>query len=250
VPDPLLLIAGLGQGSWVWRDVLPHLARDHRVFAPDVPGTGELNEQAARRSIADMASDMRELLHAERITRAHVAGLSMGGYVAMTLALQKPELVRSLVLAGTGGGGPDRVRRPRHVADAFSAALGSQYEQFARQTMPYTFAEGWTEANPERFEQILVARLERPTTYDTIEAHAIACYAFYASGIDAERIRTPALVIHGDQDLIIPVENGRRLAARLPNAEYVELEDRGHNLPLEDPQMFSRLVLEFVASLD
>jgi pimeloyl-ACP methyl ester carboxylesterase len=248
--DPFLLIAGLGQGSWVWHDVLPELAQDRRVFAPDVPGTGELNEQAARRSIGDMALDMRALLHAERIDRAHVVGLSMGGYVAMTVALEEPELVRSLVLAGTGGGGPDRVRRPRHVADAFAAALGSQYEDFARETMPYTFAEGWTKVNPERFEEILAARLERPTPYATIEAHAIACYAFYDSGIDAERIRAPALVIHGDQDLIIPVQNGRKLAARLPNAEYVGLEMHGHNLPLEDPERFSRLVLEFVASVE
>ena len=250
MPDPLLLVAGLGQGSLAWRDVLPALARDRRVLAPDVPGTGELNEQAARRSISDMASDMRELLRAERIDRAHVVGLSMGGYVAMTLALHEPALVRSLVLAGTGGGGADRVRRPRHVADAFAAALGSPYEQFARVTMPYTFAEGWTEANPERFEEILAARLEHPTPYDTIEAHAVACYAFYESGIEAERIRAPALVMHGEQDLIIPVQNGRRLAARLPNAEYVELEGHGHNLPLEDPQTFSRLVLEFVARIE
>ena len=50
-----------------------------------------------------------------------------------------------------------------------------------------------------------------------------------------ERIEAPALVIHGADDVIIPVENGRRLAERLPNAEYVELADHGHNLPLEDP---------------
>ena len=60
-----------------------------------------------------------------------------------------------------------------------------------------------------------------------------------------ERIDAPALVLHGDADLIVPVENGRMLASRLPNARYVELPGRGHNLPLEDPETFNRLVLEF-----
>ncbi len=250
MPDPILLLAGLGQGSWAWRDVLPELERHRPVLAPDVPGTGSSNGRAARRTIGDMAADVRELLAGEGPARAHIVGLSMGGYVALTLALDDPELVRSLVLIGTGGGGPDRVRRPRHVADAFSAALGLPYEQFARETMPYTFSRGWTEAHAERFEHILAARLECPTPYDTIEAHAVACYGFYDAGIEAERVEAPALVIHGDEDLIIPVENGRRLAWRLPNADYVELEGRGHNLPLEEPETVSRLILEFVERVD
>jgi pimeloyl-ACP methyl ester carboxylesterase len=61
-----------------------------------------------------------------------------------------------------------------------------------------------------------------------------------------ERIEVPALVVHGDADLIVPVENGRRLAERLPNARYVELPGRGHNLPLEEPDTINRLVLDFL----
>jgi pimeloyl-ACP methyl ester carboxylesterase len=56
----------------------------------------------------------------------------------------------------------------------------------------------------------------------------------------------PALVLHGDADEIVPVENGRMLAARLPGAELVELPGRGHNLPLEDPEAFNRLVEGFL----
>jgi 3-oxoadipate enol-lactonase len=139
------------------------------------------------------------------------------------------------------------VPRPRHVADAFTNALGLPYEEFARRTMPLTFSQGWVEANPERFEQIIAARLERPTTYATIEAHAAACYGFYAEGCEAERIGVPALVVHGDEDLIVPVENGRMLAARLPDVRYVELPGRGHNLMLEDPATFAGLVIEFLS---
>ena len=240
--EPLLLIAGLGQGVWVWRDVLPALARERPVITFEARGTGNLVSVPARDSVAAMAADAAEELDGP----AHVLGASMGGYVALTLALAEPELVRSLVLTGTGGGGPGRIPRPRHVADAFTDALGLPHEEFARRTMPYTFAPGWAEANPERFESVVAARMEQPTPYETLEAHAEACYGFYAAGCDAERIMESALVVHGTDDLIIPVENGRMLAERLPNVTYVELPGRGHNLMLEDPETFVRLVVDFL----
>jgi 3-oxoadipate enol-lactonase len=240
--EPLLLIAGLGQGTWVWRDVLPALERDRPVIAFESSGTGNLADRPARGSVAAMAADAA----AELAGPANVLGFSMGGYVGLTLALEKPELVRSLLLFATGAEGPRRVPRPRHVAEAFTEALGLPYEEFARRTMPLTFSPGWAEANRERFERIVAARLERPTTYETIEAHANACYAFYATGCDAERIAVPALVVHGDEDLIVPVENGRMLAARLPNVTYIELAGRGHNLMLEDPDLFASTVLDFL----
>jgi pimeloyl-ACP methyl ester carboxylesterase len=221
---------------------VPLLDGERTVVTYDNLGTGLLNDMPARSSIAELAGDAL----AQVAEPADILGLSMGGYVALTIALTEPARVRSLVLAGTGAGGPDRVRRPAHVAAAFTAALELPYEKFARRTMPYTFSPGWTDANPERFEDILAARLEHPSPYETIEAHVSACYAFYAQACEVERIEAPALVIHGADDFIVPVENGRRLAERLPNAEYVELADRGHNLPLEDPQTFAELVARFL----
>ena len=80
----------------------------------------------------------------------------------------------------------------------------------------------------------------------TLVAHTEACYGFYDEGRAVEEIGVPALVVHGDADLIVPVENGRMLAARLPNAQYVELKRRGHNLMLEDPETFTSLVLDYL----
>jgi 3-oxoadipate enol-lactonase len=216
---------------------------DREVITFDNRGTGSLNDEPARASIAALADDAL----AEVDGPADIVGLSMGGYVAMTIALSKPDSVRSLVLAATGAGGPDRVRRPKHVADAFLVALRLPYEEYAWKTMPYTFAPGWVDAHPERFAEVLAARLERPTPYSTIEAHADACYAFYRAGCPVEGIAAPTLVIHGSEDLIVPVENGRVLAARIPGARYVERPGRGHNLPLEEPEVFARLVQDFLS---
>jgi 3-oxoadipate enol-lactonase len=221
--------------------VVPLLDREAITF--DNRGTGSLNGEPPRQTIAELAEDALAQVNGP----VDIVGLSMGGYVAMTIALTRPEVVRSLVLTGTGAGGPDRVRRPKHVADAFTWALRLPYEEYARRTMPYTFAEGWAEQNPERFEEILAVRLERPTPYSTIEAHAEACYAFYRTGCAVEGITARTLVVHGSEDVIVPVENGRMLAARIPGATYVERPGRGHNLPLEEPATFAGLVQDFVS---
>ena len=241
--EPLLLIEGLGQSMWAWREQVPVFARRYRTIAFDTRGTGRSYVPDEPYGIDELAQDAADILDGRA---AHVVGLSMGGYVALTLALARPELVRSLVLAGTGAGGPDRVPRPQAVRDAYAAAIGLPFDEYGRKTMPMTFARGWTERNPERFEEILAARLEYPTPEKTLEAHLQVCYGFYARASEVERIDAPALVLHGDEDMVVPVENGRMLAARLPNARYVELRGRGHNLPLEDPETFNRLVLEFL----
>jgi 3-oxoadipate enol-lactonase len=240
--DTLLLHQGLGQGSWAWRYQVPAFAERFRTIVFDTRGTGRSPVPSEPYGIEDLAADAAEILDGRA---AHVIGFSMGGYVALTLALARPELVRSLVLAGTGAGGPARVPRPVHVREAFEAALGLSPEEQRRATLPYTFSPGWTEANPERFEEILAAALEQPTSNETIEAHVAACYRFYDQALDVERIDVPALVVHGAEDVIVPTGNGRVLARRLPNTRYVELEGRGHNLMLEDPQTFNALVLDF-----
>ena len=241
--EALLLIQGLGQGSWVWRAQVPVFAEWWRTIAFDLRGTGRSPAPDEPYGIDDLAADAADILAGRR---AHVLGFSMGGYIALTLALARPELVRSLVLVGTGTGGPDRVPRPEHVQQAFTEALGSPLEEYGRLTMPYTFAPGWAEENAERFEEILSARMEHPTEYFTLDLHAEACYAYYAAGVAVEEIGVPALVVHGVEDLIVPVENGRMLAARLPHARLVELPGRGHNIALEDPDALNRLVLDFL----
>jgi len=242
--DPLLLIEGLGQSMWAWREQVPVFARHYRTIAFDTRGTGRSTVPDEPYGIDELAQDASDILGGRTTS---VVGLSMGGYVALTLALAQPELVRSLVLVGTGAGGPDRVPRPQVVRDAYAAAIGLPVDEYGRTTMPLTFSPGWTEQNPERFEEILAARLEHPTPEETLDAHLRACYGFYGRGCKVERIAVPTLVLHGDADVIVPVENGRMLASRLPNARYVELPGRGHNVQLEDPATLNRLTLRFLS---
>ncbi len=99
-PLSVLLVAGLGQGAWAWRDVAAQLS-GRQVITYDNRGTGEA-PGPARSAVAELADDAAEAARGP----ADVVGLSMGGYVALTLALARPELVRSLVLVGHRRGRP------------------------------------------------------------------------------------------------------------------------------------------------
>jgi pimeloyl-ACP methyl ester carboxylesterase len=243
--EPLLLVEGLGQSMWAWREQVSVFAERFRTITYDTRGTGRSAVPTEPYRIDDLAEDAADVLAGRT---AHLVALSMGGYVALTLALARPELVRSLVLVGTGAGGPERVPREQWVRDAYAAATGLPYDEYGRRTLPLTFSGGWAERNGDRFEEILAARGEHPTADSTLDAHINACYGYYARGCEVEWIDVPALVVHGDEDLIVPVENGRMLASRLPNARYVELPGVGHNVPLEVPETFNALVLGFLAS--
>jgi pimeloyl-ACP methyl ester carboxylesterase len=214
-----------------------------RVLVPR--GTGQLVDVPARRSVREMAADAAELLAGRS---AHVVGLSMGGYISLTLALDRPELVRSLVLIGTGPGGPNRVPRPQHIREAYEAAVALGPGEYERVTQRLSLAPGWPEANPERYDEIVAVRMADTPNLDTMWAHLEACYEYYDAAIPIERIEARALVVHGTEDVVVPPENGRMLAARLPNAEYVEIEGGGHNLPLEIPDEIAQRIDAWVSS--
>ncbi len=118
----LLLIHGIGDSSITWRAVIPHLARNYTVIAPDLLGHGASDKPRADYSIAGYANAMRDLLSVLGIDRATVVGHSLGGGVAMQFAYQYPERCERLVLVGTGGVGKE-VNPLLRVASAPNADL-------------------------------------------------------------------------------------------------------------------------------
>lgn len=99
----VLLIHGIGDSSDTWRDLIPHLARNYTVVAPDLLGHGRSDKPRADYSVAGYANAMRDLLSVLGIERATVVGHSLGGGVAMQFAYQYPERCERLVLVSSGG---------------------------------------------------------------------------------------------------------------------------------------------------
>jgi pimeloyl-ACP methyl ester carboxylesterase len=248
--SPLLFLSGLGYASWCWREAMDLLSRRYLAVTVDNRGTGRSVEVEAASSIAEMADDAAGALEALGLPSAHVVGHSMGGYVALTMCLRHPERVRSLVLCATSQGGPGFVPMPEESQRVWIAYASRPPPEFARGTMPIAFAPNWPAVHAERFEALLAARLAFLTPTTTWKRQFAACEAFVAAGIDVRRMTCPTLVLHGDADRIIPIENGVRLAAALPSARYVVVPGGGHLFPLEDPARFALLVDEHFSYLE
>ena len=244
---PLLLIAGLGYSSWCWADVRQALKSDYRVVTFDNRGTGRSDKPPAPYSMSMMADDAVRVLDECGLADAHVIGHSMGGYIAQTLTLRHPDRVRSLILVGTSPGGQQTAPVPAETQASWRKAATLPPADYARSTMPRSFAPGWTEKNPQRFEQFLQQRLQFPTPAANWLAQFNACAEHVEQGVKVEAILQPTLVIHGTEDGVVPHENGVLLAQRLPNARFVSLPGIGHLPYLEDPEGFYRLARKFLA---
>jgi pimeloyl-ACP methyl ester carboxylesterase len=247
---PLLLIQGLGQSSWPGRRLAPSFADRRRVILFDNRGTGRSPKEPPPESIEQLASDAAAVLDGRIDGQADVMGHSMGGYIAQTLALQRPDLVRSLVLVGTGAGEPTHEHVPEATNSAWLAHAHLPPEEYARGTMHLSFAEGWKEAHEEEYERMVRERIEHPTPPECWRAQYDACLRFIQQGLPIETISVPTLVVHGDVDRVVPVSNGRAIAARIPGAELEIFPGSGHYPYFEDPERFARVVGDFLDRAD
>jgi pimeloyl-ACP methyl ester carboxylesterase len=240
------LIQGLGWSKWGSRAQWPAYAERRRVLAFDNRGTGLSEKPPGPYTIEELADDAASVLDARGLGRADVYGYSMGGYIALTLALRRPDLVRSLVLVSTGPGGPGHEQLPQETLDTWLSVRGLSPEEAIGRTFPTSFAPGWIDEHPYEYARWLAARLDPPTPPECWWAQFEATARYKDEGVEVERIRAPALVVHGVLDRVIPVSNGRLLAKRLAEAELVELPNRGHAPMLESPDEFSSIVCSFL----
>ena len=241
---PLLLLTGLGYAIWSWQRQLPAWSRRFRCIAVENRGTGRSPKPPGPYSIEQLADDAAESLEGRR---AHVAGFSMGGYIGQLVGLRHPHLVERLVLVCTGTGGDGHVPIPDATRAVWEENAGRTPPEFARATMPLSFAPGWTDEHPEEFEQLLGDRLEHPTPAECWRAQYDACWRFVEQVTPVEQISAPTLVVHGDADRIVPHENGVALARRIPGARLETFAGGGHLLFLESPERFNPLVEEFLS---
>jgi 3-oxoadipate enol-lactonase len=235
--SPLILLEGLGGDIPGWRRNIPHLAARHRVIAYDFRGNGRSDAPDEPMTMATFVDDTVALLDHLGVERAHVYGQSFGGMVGLELALTHPERVRSLVLAATHAG-PAR-------------ATVSRDEGKVPKDKPYLalYSPAFAREHPDHIaEDILVGSQQpQPPHAGRRQWEAMQSWDAWER---LERIAHPTLVLHGSDDLVIPAENARRLAAGVPAAELVVLEGAGHVYHSEQSERADEAVLDFLRRVD
>ncbi len=209
--------------------IVEGLAADRPVYALDYRGIGASKGKAPR-TIAATAQDVIAAIRALGAGRVDLIGFSFGGFVAQQILFDAPDLVRRAILAGTGPAGGVGIER----VGAVSWPLILKGIVTFRDPKTYLFFTA--SANGRRAARAFLARLKLRTA-DRDKAVGLPPFlaqlaAIKAWGLQApqplETIRTPVLVANGDHDIMVPSENSRDLARRIPGAELVLYADAGH----------------------
>ena len=240
--NPAVLFVGSSMLSWPEELCERLVAGGRRVIRYDVRDTGRSESYPPGKpgySLADLVDDAVGVLDATGTERAHVAGMSTGGWIAQLLALDYPERVETLTLIASRSNAPGPVDEdlPSHhdtVMEAIRTSSapdwsdeGSVVDHLVRQAKTLAGAGAFDEASARGRAEVEVAR-----TTD------IRCATNIASADHGARwrerlgdISAPTLVLHGEDDPFFPIGNGAALAAEIPDARLVRLDRTGHRLP-------------------
>jgi pimeloyl-ACP methyl ester carboxylesterase len=249
---PLVLIHGVGTNRGVWRRVLPLLAHERTVVAPDLPGFGDSPPPASGYELGEVGAALAEGLERELGEPFDLLGHSLGGAIALTLATRGPVPVRRLVLSAPAGFAP----RPRTVARAAGV--------LARPALAARRIVGVRTAGNATARRLLLAgtvadgaALDPGAARDiydgslTARSLGPAVASVAAANLDAElrRLGRPYALVWGERDRVIPIATAARVAAIRPPAELVRIPGVGHVPQLERPEAFADAVRRALAAV-
>lgn len=230
-----VLVPGLSLDSRVWAPVAGALSPALTCLMPDPRGAGLSDVPRGPYDITRMAGDLFGLLMILGVDAALVVGHSMGGYLALQLALDSPEIVRGLVLVSTSATGRRSLLGMSDEARRALLRTSGPVEEIVRDNVLASVGTRFLELHQDRVEAFIEQRLDRPPRGRGVQAQREAADAFDARDRLWE-VRCPCTVIHGTGDRLIPVERGRELAAGIEGARLVELPEIGHLPQLEAPE--------------
>src|SRR5262245_22892006 len=238
--DAVLFLHGLGGGLLDWEPQVPAFAPKYRMLRLDVRGHGGSDKPKGKYEVEDFTSDAIAVLRAAGVERSHIVGISMGGMIALQLAVDAPAMVRSLVLVNTG---PEV--KAENAAERFALwqrriltrflsmekfadiLAGRLFPDAGQEAMRAEFRRRWAANDPAAYRQSYLALL-RWSVADRIHM-----------------IREVGLVVHAELDYT-SLERKERWARRLPNARIATIAGGRHAVSMDKADAFNRVVLGFL----
>jgi pimeloyl-ACP methyl ester carboxylesterase len=265
---PVLFIHGLGSSSYIeWRFNLESVAAKHRVYAPDLPGFGRSEKPRARYGIAYFARFIERYMTSRGLRSAAVVGTSLGGRIALELALERPQLVRKLALINTLGLGMPKVqmaygivtiprvgeavmqmardalrwappRLIRRVAARFSGATSdlerTMDDEYLKDLREMYAADGYHDAYLSTVRSLLAPRALLGRHYDLTKR--------------LNELKIPVQLIWGADDPLFPVAHAARAHALIERSRLAVIEGAGHTPQAERPEEFNRVLNRFLSA--
>ncbi len=248
---PVLLIQGVGLHGDGWRPQVDALAERYRLLTFDNRGVGR-SQPAGEISVERMARDALALMDAQGWDSAHVAGHSLGGPVALEMALRAPERVRSLALLCTFARGGDAARSLRMMWIGLRTQVGTRRMRrhaFLEIILPPELLAG-ADRDALAAELVPLFGHDLGDSEPVTRRQLAAMRAYDAAPRLGQLAGIPTLVVSAEHDPIAPPALGRALAAGIPGARHVEIARASHGVPIHDAARINDLLAEHLAAAE
>jgi len=242
---PVLLLHGIGGNHTVWNEVIPQLAREFFVLAPDLRGHGRSPAPAdSHYTFLEMMGDVIHLLDERKVSAAHWVGLSGGALLALRTTLDRPDRVLSLTMV-SGAAYTDA--HTRSVAERWAEAYAEGPDKFALRLLKDLYYPDWVEANLDFADE--VREQVKHQDYGPAVRWAVAMASFDARNRIATVAR-PTLIVQGMNDAVIDASHARILRQSIPASQIRILPETGHLIPVERPAVIADALTAFVRSVE
>jgi len=241
------MIMGLsGNTDWWDPRLILDTSKRHKTVIFDNRGAGRSDKPKVAYTIKMFADDTAGLMDALKIERAHILGISMGGMIAQEFALNHPDRVEKLVLCSTTCGTSHSVQpSPQALEVLMGPRKGMTDGEVVKKWIPLLFTEDFVKTNASYLSVVTQQALRAPITADAYQRQigAILNFDTYER---LPKINAVTLVMQGKKDIIVPPENARIIADRIPGAKLVYFENSGHALFSQEPEKVNMALLKFI----
>lgn len=235
---PLLLIHGHLTDHSHWRHQIEPFSRKYRVFAVDVKGYGKSTKPTKEYRVYSHADDLYSMLQKLNISQTHICGHSLGGMIAEVFAIKYPDAVRGLILADSAAMIADDA-----ISSRLSLLTDHDMDWWARQGAKRIFRLA-----PKEEVEYEIGIMRRVDKQDY--RLALLSVAGFNIASHLKKIRAPTLIIQGEKDITVPMWHAEQLRTWIPGAQFAIMKGASHMVPLEKPDEFNKLVLDFLAEVD
>lgn len=241
---PLVLVHGYPLNRKLWRRQVDGLQDAARVLAPDLRGHGDSGATPGVYTMDLLADDLKAFLDGVGITQpVTLCGLSMGGYVTFAFYRRYPERVENLILTATRAAA-DTPEVKANRSQAMQRARLEGIEAIIDGMLPRLVTAQTAARHPELVDELRA--IMRHTSLEAVLGDLEGMRERADSTSTLEQIRVPTLVIHGAQDVIVPLAEAQAMQAAIPGAQLVVIENAGHLPNLEQTEAFNRAIQDFI----
>jgi len=244
---PLMVLNGFAATSADWDpSFLDRLASSNEIVLVDNRGIGRSTDNGGPFDIAQLADDATRVVEALGIERISLLGWSMGGFIALTLALQHPGRIDKLILLSTEPGGADANLASAEVWRELIDMSGTPHEQ-ARRLLSLLFPRAVAESIYREFGDI-VAEARAQLCPDLVDRQVAAIEAWHRVGIGnrLREMKAPVLIATGTADVVVPPSNALKLVNAIPGAWLAQFNGGGHAFMAQYPRQLTDLINSFL----